>query len=268
MIFIVNDKIFNFFNFSDYVTFSQLKKFVNILFAFYNKNNKKGVKLKYKMNISEKLFENLINAELLKLTGCDIYIPSQVKEAKTGIDALFQNGKRKVLFLQYKISKQYILTPKYLNKNSYRFPLHKSSKRGYNQHNKLVDKSKKYKSVGYLVPLFSSYDELYYYYHSGNLLTNVRLIVPQTKIYDNKYHYINYDDHKAFQHSNSKEQCDIFKISEIIEYAPTMSLEELYNFVIDEEKYYNINKEETTMGKIKNEFEKELIKLNIVLILK
>ena len=47
-----------------------------------------------------------------------------------------------------------------------------------------------------------------------------------------------------------------------------MSLEELYKFVIDEENYYNINKEEPSMGKIKNEFEKELIKLNIVLILK
>ncbi len=54
----------------------------------------------------EKLYENIVNSILLR-KGLDIYIPSQNKEIKSGIDSLFQNGKRKVMLIQYKKVNKY-----------------------------------------------------------------------------------------------------------------------------------------------------------------
>ena len=53
-----------------------------------------------KSEFSERLFETLVNHEILKQLKCDIYIPSQTNKAHLGLDALFQEKKK---FLHYNI---------------------------------------------------------------------------------------------------------------------------------------------------------------------
>lgn len=163
-----------------------------------------------KCEFSEKLFENLVNAEILNRGGLDIYIPSQRKESKSGLDALFQTKKRKVLLIQYKISSRYELkkTPSGMNYPTYKFNIYKNKSGDHTQHNKLVEKIKKGLKCGYGVPLFHTYRELYDLYHSGQLLNFSYLISPTSKIIDNASHYVDYDDTMAIQHSPTKSYCE------------------------------------------------------------
>lgn len=158
-----------------------------------------------KSEFPEKIFEILINHALLS-NGFDIYVPSQNKESKLGYDALFQKGKIKVGFFQYKIVSEYEKKPVSHRTalKAFKFDLHYSKLNGYRQHNLLVKKNLRGLNCGYFVPNFIEYDILYKNHHSGmlNRFPNVILIKPTRPILDNKYHYITFDDSGlAIQHS-------------------------------------------------------------------
>lgn len=168
---------------------------------------------------SEKLYEILVINEFLKTyKNSFVYCPSQVQEGKTGYDALFNfKLKRKVLMFQFKICKKYLRNPKiFMNKTEcFKFVLH--SNNSYFQHNKLVqyNKTKKYLAL-YCAPKFFETNKLYEYYINNTIMNNSLLGIPNTKINNNKYHYINYDCHKAYQHSNDNVDVKIIGSKEII----------------------------------------------------
>lgn len=181
-----------------------------------------------KINFPEKFFETLINHELL-MRGFDIFVPSQVDEAQKGYDALFQNGKVKVGFFQYKIVSKYKINPKG-HKDSpiaFKFKLHKSKQNIYKQHNQLVKLYKKGEKSGYVVPCFETYRELYDFYHNSSLLNKTYIIMSKYIINDTKNHYITFDEKKAFQHSN--QSCKL-------EVEP---LEAFINSIKDSQKEYD-----------------------------
>ena len=169
-----------------------------------------------KSEFSERLFETLINHEILKQLGCDIFIPSQVKESKSGLDALFFNKKRRrILALQYKVVNEYIRIPKGLKARAFQFVLHKD-KNGYTQHNHLFKNSLNGLNSYYVVPAFVKYNELYGSYRSGILLSKTHVISPGKKINDKKYHYINFDTNSnAYLHSHEKESLQIETLSDL-----------------------------------------------------
>lgn len=189
-----------------------------------------------KSQFSERLFETLMNHELLNKLKCDIYIPSQSKEAKSGLDALFQRRHKKLLALQYKIVIEDKRNTDKLPLPCYRFNLHKRNQ--FMQHNLLVKKAKRGLLAGYAVPLFVSYDDLFSAYHSRNLLNYSRLIIPHQKIHDSKSHYIAYNCSKAFQHSRKATNLSIESFSSILsklETTESYSKEDFINLFIEDE---------------------------------
>ncbi len=196
-----------------------------------------------KSEFSEKIFEILIDHVFLS-EGLDIYVPSQNKESKLGYDALFQNGKIKVGFFQYKIVSQYKRIPSCHKgaKNVFKFDLHLSKHNGYRQHNLLVKRSLRGMNCGYVVPAFIKYNDLYNNYHSSLLSLHTIFIKPTKYISDKKYHYITFDDKgKACQHSKDEtviETKDITYISNAIKKSKSFSKEELTNEILD---FFNEN---------------------------
>lgn len=198
-----------------------------------------------KSEFCEKLFENLINHIILQNFNVDIYIPSQNREAKSGIDALFQYGKVKILLLQYKVSYNYKKKPTSFNScNTFKFNLHKNSRGEYVQHNKLVKNTNKGLLCGYFVPVFNTYKELYNFYHNGLLLSNCRLIIPRSPIKDSKNHFIQYDNSCALQCSSEKKECKMLNFNEkSIDALPEYTKEEFIKFILDKpESDDNIDK--------------------------
>ena len=201
-----------------------------------------------KNHFCERLFETLTNHVLLNALdslSCDIYIPSQVKEAKSGLDALFHSGKRKLLMLQYKIAEEYTKPPLKLKKPAFHFDLHKSSK-GYVQHNLLVHKAKRYGCAGYAVPGFVTYGDLYDSYHSGKLLENSYLIVPKHIIGDKKHHSIKFNKYHAYQCSERANEIEIWPLAKLISKpeqldCPAFSKEEFIESFREEEMIDNTN---------------------------
>lgn len=189
-----------------------------------------------KSEFSERLFETLVNHELLNQLKCDIYIPSQSKEAKSGFDALFQGGRKKLLALQYKIVKEDKRNIDELALPCYRFNLHKRNR--FMQHNLLVKKANRGLLAGYAVPLFVSYDDLFSAYHSHNLLNHSRLIISHHKIYDLQPHFITYNCSEAFQHSRESINLSIGSLSSIpnqLESVESYSKESFINLFIENE---------------------------------
>lgn len=183
-----------------------------------------------KSEFSEKLYENLVNTELLKKTGYDIYIPSQKREEKTGIDVLFQSGKRKVLYLQYKIVEEYDRVPSYFKSTkAFKFTIYKSKRNGYSQHNSLVKKVKRGLNCGYFVPCFTTYDDLYKFFHTNKLIDNSRLLQPTISLVAKKGigHFIDFDSSTSFQHSKNGDELPIFELTRMIQSAKKIDLNEL-----------------------------------------
>lgn len=157
-----------------------------------------------KSEFSEKLYETLCIHELLNIfSNSAIYCPSQNKEGKLGYDALFNVKRfRKVIVIQFKVAEKYLKEPKYFSpgRNCYKFNIHQ--KNNCFQHNRLVtyNRGKKYIAL-YCTPKFVGFKELYSYCQKSNLINNSALLYPQIKINDQKYHFINYCDSAAYQHS-------------------------------------------------------------------
>ena len=192
-----------------------------------------------KCEFAEKLYEILIIHEFLnKYKGSNVYCPSQYKESKLGYDALFNlKGTRKIIILQFKISQMYIKSPVYFSSSSncFKFELHK--KNNYYQHNKLVkyNKSKKYLAL-YCSPRFTSNNDLYKYCCSSQIIQNSFLGKPIYKISDDKYHYVNYNDIEAYQHSdkfNELEQINLNTIDKVICELPEISQQEFCEIIND-----------------------------------
>lgn len=158
---------------------------------------------------SERLFETLVNHILLNTLKCDIYIPSQVKEASSGLDALFQRGGRKLLAIQYKVVEQYQRIPTGLTAAAFHFDIHSKE-----QHNHLVKKSNKM-LAGYVVPAFVSYQALFDTYHNGTLLNDSYFIQPDIKIRDSNYHQIKFDRATAFLCSKDPQHLAIYSLAEL-----------------------------------------------------
>ncbi len=100
-----------------------------------------------------------------------------------------------------------------MEEDSFKFDLYKKNNK-YEQHNNIVKANNKF-LCGYFVPLFVSYDDLYNYYHNNKILEKSILLIPNIRINDSKYHYINYDCYNAFQHSESKEKCNMKNLSDL-----------------------------------------------------
>ncbi len=169
----------------------------------------------------EKIFEILIDHVFLN-KGLDIYVPSQNKEAKLGYDALFQKGKIKVGFFQYKIVNEYKRKPRCHSNATkvFKFSLHFSKSHGYRQHNLLVKKALKGFNCGYYVPAFIEYDTLYKTYHQGllNKYPNSFLIISIDRIDDADYHYITFDNlGNAYQHSKEEKRIKTQSIDDFSE---------------------------------------------------
>lgn len=180
----------------------------------------------------EKIFEIFVNYFLLS-KGFDIYVPSQIKEAKLGYDALFQNGKIKIGILQYKIVTKYVRKPKEHSSanNVYYLKLHKDKALKYTQHNLLVKKANKGIKCGYAVPCFVEYQDLYDYYHNKHLLKKSFIIIPKYQISDKKNHYITFDDKgNAFLHSKEQQNIEI------------NNLEDFINSIMESENEYDKDK--------------------------
>ena len=206
-----------------------------------------------KSEFPEKAYEILVDSTLLSM-GFDIYVPSQTKEAKLGYDALFQHGKFKVGFFQYKIVKEYHRIPYYhcFAPKAFKFDLHFTLRNKYLQHNILVRKNKGGLFACYLVPLFVRYKDLYDYYHNGSLVTsNSVALKPIHTINDTKYHYITFDNKPfALQHSKEAMNVECLNINELkhlIKQTNSITKEELTNNVLED--FYEIFKEIKTETK-------------------
>lgn len=202
-----------------------------------------------KSEFSERLFETLINHEILCSLGCDIYIPTQAKESQSGLDALFQGRKRKILALQYKVVNQYDKIPNYLKAPAFQFNLHYDEK-GYTQHNHLAKKSIRGLNAFYAVPAFVGYKELYNNYHLKTLLDNSYLISPGREINDKKHHYINFDTNStAYLHSKEKVSVQLKTLSDlprILEECDSYSKDSLVQLLSDDATFTS----EETQNKI------------------
>lgn len=173
-----------------------------------------------KSEFPEKIYETLINHFLLS-KGFDIYVPSQNKEAKLGYDALFQYGKIKVAFLQYKTVNEYDRKPKCHGRSTraFKFDLYYSKGNGYRQHNLLVKKNARGINCGYFVPCFIEYDTLYNTYHTSSLVNscNSIMIRPTKIISDNNYHYISFDNKRyVVQHSKEESKVQSFSVNDFL----------------------------------------------------
>ena len=191
-----------------------------------------------KSEFSERLFETLVNHEILNQLKSDIYIPSQTNEAHLGLDALFQGKKRKILALQYKVVNKYKRVPFYFKTPAFKFDLHKD-KKGYTQHNQLVEKTKRGLNAFYVIPTFITYEDLYNKYHLGDLLDNLYFILPTKKIKDNEYHYINFDTNcTAYMHSHEKISIRVNTFSDLrqlFEQSDYLSKESFIQLFFDDE---------------------------------
>lgn len=209
-----------------------------------------------KSEFSEKIFEILIDHALLS-KGLGIYVPSQNKESLLGYDALFQKGKIKVGFYQYKIVSKYVKKPSCHKKAKrvFKFDLHYSKHNGYRQHNLLVNRNLSGLNCGYLVPSFIEYDTLYKNHHLGELdkFPNIILIKPTKYIIDNKYHYITFDDTgSAIQHSKDETSIETKSIDFLsnaikesnLSYSKDVLTDEILNFFDENNNDNNEEKEE------------------------
>lgn len=168
----------------------------------------------------EKMFENLINHELLN-KGLDIYIPSQRKESKSGYDALFNGKKKKVFVLQYKVVSQY-------NKNTYdkmkaekfKYDIYGKKDKGlysFNQNKALVRLNKKGIKAGYYVPSFIDYNSLFCKLHNGTLLNHSFLITPEDIIDKKVPHYVVFDENEAWHYCRNPSKVDIFSLETLLD---------------------------------------------------
>lgn len=175
-----------------------------------------------KCDFSEKVYEIFFIHEFLNLIkGSDVYCPSQVREANLGYDALFNtHNKRKLLLFQFKVCTEYKKKPKYLAgiRKCFKFYLH--SNNNYKQHNKLVmyNNSIREKYLAYyVVPYFNTNNELYDFQHNNVLILNSLFLIPTIKIYDNKSHYINFNNSRAYQHSVEDKIVNIKNFSQFMD---------------------------------------------------
>lgn len=174
----------------------------------------------------EKAFETYINHFLLE-EGFNLYIPSQVREAKLAYDALINNLKSKTgriipIAFQYKIVSEYAVHKKAKN---FKFDLlankdRKTKITKYAQHNILFNKNRasKYFAAGYIVPYFVTYDALYENIDKNTLLKNSYFIRPQHKIPDGPYayHYYMFDKITVKQHSSEPLEDEIISLRKLL----------------------------------------------------
>ncbi len=169
--------------------------------------------------------------------GYDIFVPSQREESKMGVDAIFKIGKRKAYLFQYKVASKYERKPKEFTTTGdcYRFILHKKDK--YKQHNLIVRDYRKKLKCGYLAPLFITNKELINNYRSAELLQNCILIFSKYYIIDDDYHYMNYNDSEAFQHSKDCEKCEALNFAGLANMTEheRINLKELLELLFEED---------------------------------
>ena len=192
-----------------------------------------------KSEFPEKAYEVFANHELLSM-GYMIYIPSQQKEQKLGYDALWQSKNRKIkaIAVQYKIVEQYERTHKLLSKPCFKFELHKSSTGKYSQHNIIVQKNAQPWPpicACYCVPNFVEYKALYKHLKDGTILKNSCFLKPHSEINDSRYHYIVFDNNKAYQCSDDPRIMTIHSLESIFNQQEAIYFEDLIReFYIEE----------------------------------
>lgn len=143
-----------------------------------------------KCQFSEKLFESLVNREILnkfysKYSSISLLSPSQNQEAKTGYDACFSGGPKRCLAIQYKLSFKYerknVKTK--IKKGDIKIDIYKSKKNGYNQHNQLVKHNNKKKIMAfYCAPRFSTLSELQDFAQRGILTSQCVWFFPSNPL--------------------------------------------------------------------------------------
>lgn len=161
-----------------------------------------------------------------------IYIPSQHQEQKLGYDALWQSKNRKIkaIAVQYKIVEQYERSPKLLSRPSFKFELHKSSTGEYSQHNIIVQKNAKSWPpicACYCVSDFVEYKTLYRCLKDGTILRNSRFLEPHSKISDSRYHYIVFDNNKAYQCSDDPQPMAMHSLEDLFNQQEAICFEDL-----------------------------------------
>ena len=184
-----------------------------------------------KSEFPEKAYETFANHELLSF-GYMIYIPSQHQEQKVGYDALWQSKNRKIkaIAVQYKIVEQYERSHKLLSKPCFKFELHKSSTGEYLQHNIIVQKNAQRCPpicACYCVPDFVEYKTLYKHLKDGTILKNSRFLEPHSKINDSRYHYIVFDNNKAYQCSDDPQPMVVHSLESIFDQQESIYFEDL-----------------------------------------
>ena len=184
-----------------------------------------------KSEFPEKAYEVFANNELLSM-GYMIYIPSQHQEQKLGYDALWQSKNRKIkaIAMQYKIVEQYERTHKLLSKPCFKFELHKSSTGEYSQHNIMVQRNVRSRPpicACYCVPNFVEYKTLYKYLKDGTILKNSSFLEPHSEINDSRYHYIVFDNNKAYQCSDDPQPMTMHSLESIFKQQETICFEDL-----------------------------------------
>ena len=153
-----------------------------------------------KCEFSEKLFESLLNREILnKLfkNHCtpELYSPSQTDESKKGYDAHFKGVSKRCFAIQYKLSSQYERKNKKakIKKNDFKIQIYKSKTNGYNQHNQLVKQNRSKKIIAfYCAPKFTTLKELQKYAKDEKLTSNCIWSIPKDSLpkWDKESHMI------------------------------------------------------------------------------
>ena len=205
------------------------------------------MKLNNPCEFPEKLFESLVNHELMnsfsKLSKKVIlWSPSQSKEASLGYDALFKSGVKKLIAIQYKIPKR-----KYSRKHigCFRFDLHKNKRGECKQHGLLCDLLAKHvvDDVVYCVPLFVENSKLNNYARSETLTKmHVAQIRPKRLISIKGSHHCVYDSRTADFYCNNKTETNLVDFDELFFCQPDRtqirlgSRKKLFKEIIDNNK--------------------------------
>ena len=177
------------------------------------------MKNKNRCEFPEKLFESLVNHELINLfskrhTKVNLWSPSQTKEASLGYDSLFEAGARKLVAIQYKVP-SYRYVSKY--KGCFKFELHKNSNKECKQHELLCELLDKHivDNVFYIAPEFLENRKLNNYSRSGTLLKHIAQITPTKLISYKGNHHCVYGDLKPNFFCNVPSESSYSTIEEI-----------------------------------------------------
>ncbi|MBQ9265856.1 MAG: hypothetical protein IJ186_02120 [Bacilli bacterium] len=221
-----------------------------------------------KSQFPEKAFETLFIHELLTRYSSPyktaFYIPSQVLEGNVSYDFCFVDNlgsktKRKVIFIQFKVSEEY--EKKY--KGFYKFKIYKNRKsHPFKQHNRLC----KYNKYGlgnivavYCAPRFTTMKDFYNNVASHDVINNSTLCVPRNPLYKDS-HYIRFNNCIAYQCSKKPTRIEIASFSEILEKLEPISCDEFGSIInnyhmstVDEGSHENYDEDNQEMKSNKDE---------------